>query len=60
MDHRQALVVPAPTLKTKSDIYRDNSVHLLDSPETIIDLVEKSGSTYSEWEKSVILVIIGK
>jgi hypothetical protein len=44
----------------KTDTYRDDSVHLLDSPETIIDLVEKSGSTYFEWEEPMILVKIGK
>ncbi|MDK9708895.1 MAG: hypothetical protein OEL83_17775 [Desulforhopalus sp.] len=43
----------------KTDTYRDDSVHLLDKPETIIDLVESGGSTYFEWEEPMILIKFG-
>jgi hypothetical protein len=53
-------VIPASASETKSEAYRDESVDLLDSPETRINLVENSGCTYFEGEESMILVKIGK
>ena len=40
----------------KEGTFSDDSVHIIDRPEIIVDLVESKGSTYFEWEEPTILV----
>lgn len=52
--------IPADQGKTKEERFSDDSIHIVDRPEVLIDLVESSGSTYFEWEEPTILIRMGR
>ncbi len=52
--------IPTDQGKTKEERFSDDSIHIIDGPEVLIDLVESSDSTYFEWEEPTILIRMGK